>query len=506
MFCNQCGAQLKDGAQFCPKCGAPVGKPVAGVAAAVASQPLNAPKKRRRAPVVVAGLLCVAVAGAAVFLVLHAPKAIDEKNFPDAALRYYVAQSIDTDKDGKVSEDERNAVTSISVDGAQDLSGMGKLFPNLTGLTVTGGGLTNLDVSDCSKLESLDVSDEPIASLDVSHNEKLASLDTTGTQIGSLDISHNSNLSQLKADDSTTVTGTDATQVQEAWIATGVSQTYDSGSAMEYSVDLDDSGRVTSAKYGYSGRMLTVNYSYDSQGRLVGAKDNEYMSKTYSYNDSGQLTQYSTKYETRNASYENGLLSKITSGSKTLSAYSYDSQGRLVKATNGSSGVYEYTYDDAGRLASQSYTYQGKTPEVTTYTYDQDGHPTTITSTGANVSAYNGTVQATYDSEGRIATVDQSDLGIHETFTYDGNRNLAKVDATYKNGPGCSWTLSYKRSFIPKGQELTSKGLYLKPLLTSSGLAMDQSCFVDVDLKADAPGVPDAAYTDLQVQQYLYMQ
>ena len=504
MFCNQCGAQLKDGARFCPKCGAPVGKPAAGVA--VPPQPMNAPKKRRRAPVVVAGLLCVAVAGAAVFLVLHAPKAIDEKNFPDAALRYYVAQSIDTDKDGKVSEDERNAVTSISVDGAQDLSGMGKLFPNLTGLTVTGGGLTNLDVSDCSKLESLDVSDEPVASLDVSHNEKLASLDTTGTQIGSLDVSHNSNLSQLKADDSTTVTGTEATQVQQVWIATGVSQTYGSGATTEYSVDLDDSGRVTSAGYSYPGFSMTEDYSYDSDGRLVGIKGDKYTSVTYSYNDAGQLSQYSTKYDTRNASYENGLLTKITSGSKTLSTYSYDSQGRLVKKTNGSDGVYEYTYDDAGRLASESYTYKGKTPEVTSYTYDQDGHPTTITSTGSNISAYNGTVQATYDSEGRIATVDQSDLGIHETFTYDGNGNLAKVDATYKNSSTDSWTLSYKRSFIPKGQELSSKGLYLDPLLTTTGLAMDQSCVVHVDLEADAPGVPDAALADLQVKQFMYVQ
>jgi hypothetical protein len=80
-FCNACGNQLTEGAQFCTSCGAPVAAPSAGsvapasaasvppaVGAPTGAQPANAPGKKRSplvwiVPVIVVGLVALGAAG-----------------------------------------------------------------------------------------------------------------------------------------------------------------------------------------------------------------------------------------------------------------------------------------------------------------------------------------------------------------------------------------------------------------------------------------------------------
>lgn len=545
MYCTHCGAQIDDEARFCTECGAPIERPEApegarqpdSVCLAESLEPTQdvlqqkptrpqaetpaapsaAQKRRKKAPALAAALLCIAVigAGSAIFLASRGgsvaapvPRKVDEDQFPDEGLRYFVSQVVDADGDGELSVDELSAVTDATIDGAQSLSGLGALFPNLASLTVTGGELGDLDVSDCAQVEHIDVSYEPISSLDVSQNRKLTDLDVTGTGIDSIDVSGNPDLSQIAADDSTTVTGTEATQVQQVWIATSVTEEFGQGSTAYYEATMDDSGRVAQASCDVPGyRSMTVDYSYDSQGRLIGANDHEYMMDTYSYDDSGMLAKVSTKYDTYSASYDNGLLSSVTDGSGETSTCAYDAEGRLSSLTEGSL-LYEFDYDDAGRLSTESSYVQGReSPVVTAYTYDQNGNPTTISTTGSDTWAVYGEVQAAYDVEGRIVSVSEPSLNFNEDFSYDENGNLSEVNATAYNN-SLSWTVEYERSFVPRGQEVPSKGLYLEPLLDATNLARSSPCIVRVDAAADTPGVPENRYAFalLPVKQMLYMQ
>ncbi len=71
-----------------------------------------------------------------------------EQSFPDAAFRGYVMEHFDLDADGKLSEDEVNAVTSIDCTGlnVESLQGA-EIFTGLENLVCTGCAITALDLS-----------------------------------------------------------------------------------------------------------------------------------------------------------------------------------------------------------------------------------------------------------------------------------------------------------------------------------------------------------------------
>ena len=95
--------------------------------------------------------------------------AINVTNFPDANFRSYVSESLDTNHDGFLSDNERNAVKSISVYGREiaSLQGIG-LFPNLAELICYNNNLTSLDLSGNTQLRGLQCQYNAISSLDIS--------------------------------------------------------------------------------------------------------------------------------------------------------------------------------------------------------------------------------------------------------------------------------------------------------------------------------------------------
>lgn len=100
---------------------------------------------------------------------------INSANFPDDAFRRTYVESYDTDKNGSLSQAERNSVTAISIDKSLDATDIKSLkgiefFPNLTGLYCSDNALTNLDVSKNTKLTALVCSKNQLTSLDVSQN------------------------------------------------------------------------------------------------------------------------------------------------------------------------------------------------------------------------------------------------------------------------------------------------------------------------------------------------
>ena len=110
---------------------------------------------------------------------------IDPAHFPDENFRKYLGQkAIDDDKNGILSQTEREKVTAIVLHSAgniSDLTGI-KYFPNLKELYCNGGDLANLDVSQNTKLTNLYCYNNQLTSLNVSENTKLTELDCSGNK------------------------------------------------------------------------------------------------------------------------------------------------------------------------------------------------------------------------------------------------------------------------------------------------------------------------------------
>ncbi|MBR6670737.1 MAG: leucine-rich repeat domain-containing protein, partial [Ruminococcus sp.] len=123
---------------------------------------------------------------------------INETNFPDYLLRYYITKYIDTDTDNILSAEEIADVTklNISVGGIRELTGI-HYFKNLEDLDCSGNKLTTIDISNFTALTRLDCGKNKLTSLDVSNNSALETLWCKANQLTSLDLSNNTALAYL---------------------------------------------------------------------------------------------------------------------------------------------------------------------------------------------------------------------------------------------------------------------------------------------------------------------
>ena len=129
--------------------------------------------------------------------------AFDPAHFPDENFRKYLGQKAsDDDKNGILSQTEREKVTAIVLHSAgniSDLTGI-KYFPNLKELYCNGGDLANLDVSQNTKLTNLYCYNNQLANLDVSENPELTYLKCVSNQLTRLDLHVNTALETLICD------------------------------------------------------------------------------------------------------------------------------------------------------------------------------------------------------------------------------------------------------------------------------------------------------------------
>ena len=107
---------------------------------------------------------------------------INSTNFPDQDFLQYVKDNIDKadttgQKDGKLSQAERDAVTEISITNTNctDLTGIA-YFANLKILYCSDNKLTGLDMSGNPALEQLLCYENNLESLNVTKNKKLSKL------------------------------------------------------------------------------------------------------------------------------------------------------------------------------------------------------------------------------------------------------------------------------------------------------------------------------------------
>ena len=116
---------------------------------------------------------------------------ISAKNFPDNNFRGYISGSLDSDKDGWLSDIEINRATYLDVTNKSISSLKGiEYFTRVKYLMCSGNTLTSLDVSKNTSLTCLNCSNNKLTSLDVSKNTNLYSLETHNNNLSSLDVSN----------------------------------------------------------------------------------------------------------------------------------------------------------------------------------------------------------------------------------------------------------------------------------------------------------------------------
>lgn len=129
---------------------------------------------------------------------------INNTNFPDPDFQKYVKDKIDTadttsgQKDGKLSQAERDAVTEISITNTNctDLTGIA-YFANLKILYCSDNKLTRLDMSGNPALEQLLCYENNLESLNVTKNKKLSKLKCQHNGLKELNLKDNENLTEL---------------------------------------------------------------------------------------------------------------------------------------------------------------------------------------------------------------------------------------------------------------------------------------------------------------------
>lgn len=129
---------------------------------------------------------------------------INSTNFPDPDFLQYVKDNIDTEdttgqKDGKLSQAERDAVTEISITNTNctDLTGIA-YFANLKILYCNDNKLTGLDMSGNPALEQLLCYENNLESLNVTKNKKLSKLKCYQNRLKELNLENNKHLKVLE--------------------------------------------------------------------------------------------------------------------------------------------------------------------------------------------------------------------------------------------------------------------------------------------------------------------
>ena len=129
---------------------------------------------------------------------------INSTNFPDQVFRKYVEDNIDKadttgQKDDKLSQAERDAVTEISITNTNctDLTGIA-YFANLTELNCYHNQLTTLDVSKNAKLSALRCNNNGMVELNLGDITHLTLLECNDNNLTELDVSKNPYLEELQ--------------------------------------------------------------------------------------------------------------------------------------------------------------------------------------------------------------------------------------------------------------------------------------------------------------------
>ncbi|MCH2207718.1 MAG: hypothetical protein MK132_17820 [Lentisphaerales bacterium] len=187
-----------------------------------------------------------------------------------------------------------------------------------------------------------------------------------------------------------------------------------------------------------------INFSYTDQGVIENASGSQVYSRTYGYDNKGNLTSLTTTGQAGSLSleweyYDNGQLYKKTDARGREVTYTYYPSGQIKTKINARGIIKTWNYDNSGRLDSISYSDNGLTAGYS-FTYNELGRLDTISDAGGDrklnyntlgqftgytwlSGALSGLEQSyTYDLTGRQKTAGFSINGISRVNTYLYNK------------------------------------------------------------------------------------
>ena len=523
MFCPKCGNDIPEGDKFCNKCGSKIKAPEgqgfnaeAGdvspdiPAESASPEPIaeqlvkaneTAMKPKGNKPVVI-GIVAVIAAvavGFGVYQACFAPYNIDSKTFPDAAVRTAMLMQVDTDHDGKVSREEADATTLLTIidSNVSDFTGVDKLknletltiaysngfgeldlasFPSVKRIYASGSSITSVKNARSSKVEIFDATDTPIQEADFSgcetlkelylstdnyNEDTLSSVNLSGCKsleafsaasrlsLVSVDVSDCENLSNLDLRYSTAVVGLDKTNLEARYYVHSWTES-DSTSYSGFT--------LTTCKRDEQGRLIEVGddkFTYDDAGRIASRKSgsSRYSSETkYAYDEKGLLKSINGK-DIKAEYDEQGRVVSDSDGNQ----YSYDDSGHVVKISFNSSDMADntFTYSDSGLLTQANFAanrfanFKDGNVYACTFDYDDAGRCTQMVVNNPDNSGQ-AVFTFAYDDKGNIVSAENTDSWGSSTSTistaneYDSYGNLSERTVTYSHG---TWSSSETCSF-----------------------------------------------------------
>lgn len=227
----------------------------------------------------------------------------------------------------------------------------------------------------------------------------------------------------------------------------------------------DEYGRVKQSSIDLDGSpVMQETYSFDSNGNILTAMDQQGRATSFTYDPWGRLLSITdSKGDSSNAVYSfSGKLISVTDPMSNTTSYEYDALGRLIKTTDALGGTTSLVLDEAGqvlelkdaegRLFTFGYDLAGRTiwqedPVTgrTLYSYDQRSRANKIQHQNGTINTYQynkhnqvgqvnlavGTESSSvlrygYDNMGNLLWYSDSTMGLDPLFTmtYDSLNRL----------------------------------------------------------------------------------
>lgn len=190
---------------------------------------------------------------------------------------------------------------------------------------------------------------------------------------------------------------------------------------------------------------FTTYYTYDKGGHVIKTVDPLGGVTTNTYDKDGNLITVTdadghvTKY-----TYDlDDEQTEVQKGGVLTSETSYTPDGKTYEQTNGTGGVTTYTYDALGNEA----TITDPEGNETAFTYDGDGNRLTEQQPGGNCTASpaTGCIFYTYDADNRLDTTTYSDGTTTDvtSTSYDGDGHRTSQELALPGGGSTSWSWDY---------------------------------------------------------------
>lgn len=191
-------------------------------------------------------------------------------------------------------------------------------------------------------------------------------------------------------------------------------------------------------------RMGTANrdnkWTYNARGQVLmhdGPRTDVSDVTTYAY------------YLDTNADHTVGDLQSVTNAAGHATQYTaYDTEGRVKRIVSPSGITSDFTYTPRGWVSAVAVTAGSASPKVTTYTYELDGRPATVSQSDGTTLTY------AYDTARRLTQITDA-AGNKVTYTLDSAGN--RIAEEYAD-PSGTLQRAITRAYDPLGRVMTVTG------------------------------------------------